>query len=94
MGMALPRNDGGGYTDLMTREDVFSKALDLPFEDRIRLVRDLLATLEAPADPDADRAWANEIERRIREVDDGTVQLIPWEEVRKRLESRLASRRH
>ena len=77
----------------MTRDDVFSKALDLSPQDRARLVHDLLATLEGQPDSDAEGAWAKEIERRVREVDDGTVELISWDEVRKRLESRLASRR-
>ena len=56
-------------------------------------MHDLLATLEGQPDSDAEGAWAKEIERRVREVDDGTVELISWDEVRKRLESRLASRR-
>jgi putative addiction module component (TIGR02574 family) len=34
-------------------------------------------------------AWDEEIERRIREIDSGAVQTIPWEEVRARLHARL-----
>ena len=36
----------------------------LPAADRIRLVEHLLATLDEP-DPDIDRAWADESERRL-----------------------------
>jgi putative addiction module component (TIGR02574 family) len=41
--------------------------------------------------PDSDRAtlaeaaWSREIERRVREVDAGTVDLISWDEVRAEL---------
>ena len=30
----------------------------------------------------ARRAWQVEIERRIREIDDGTVKMIPWDQAR------------
>ena len=31
------------------------------------------------------QAWSREIERRVREVDEGTVELIDWEEIRAEL---------
>jgi putative addiction module component (TIGR02574 family) len=34
-------------------------------------------------------AWAEEIERRIRQIDSGEVATIPWEEVRAKLYARL-----
>lgn len=34
---------------------------------------------------DAAAEWSREIERRTREVDDGTVELIDWEDVRAEL---------
>jgi hypothetical protein len=33
------------------------------------------------SEPDVEAAWSEEIERRVREIDVGTVELIPWEEV-------------
>jgi len=30
-------------------------------------------------------AWSEEIKRRVTEIDAGTVELIPWEEVRAEL---------
>lgn len=30
-------------------------------------------------------AWADEVERRIREIEAGEVTLIPWEQVREEL---------
>ena len=33
-------------------------------------------------EPDVEAAWSAEIERRLAEIDAGTVELIPWEDVR------------
>ena len=33
------------------------------------------------ADPDHDEAWEAELDRRIADVREGRVQLVPWEEV-------------
>ncbi len=35
--------------------------------------------------PDVEAAWSEEIMRRLAEVDAGTVELVPWEEVRDEL---------
>ena len=36
-------------------------------------------------EPDVEAAWSEEIKRRLAEVDAGTVELIPWEDVRAEL---------
>lgn len=38
-------------------------------------------------------AWAKEIERRVRQIDNGEVELVSWEDARARVHARLASRR-
>ena len=45
----------------------------------------LLEGLPEEPDPGVEAAWAEEVERRIREVDSGEVKLIPWEQVRAEL---------
>jgi putative addiction module component (TIGR02574 family) len=35
-----------------------------------------------PADKDVDEAWREEIERRMQELDNGTVAPVSWEQVR------------
>ncbi|MFN7777257.1 MAG: addiction module protein [Betaproteobacteria bacterium] len=45
-------------------------------------------TLDEGADPDAESAWAAEIERRIAEVDSGAVQTIPWAKARAMIQRR------
>lgn len=37
------------------------------------------------SDQDIEAAWSKEIERRLAEIDGGSVELIPWEEVRPEL---------
>lgn len=40
---------------------------------------------ERPPDQDIESAWSKEIERRLAEIDAGSVELIPWEDVRDEL---------
>ena len=40
---------------------------------------------ERPSDQDIQAAWSEEVERRLADIDSGTVGLIPWEEVRDQL---------
>jgi putative addiction module component (TIGR02574 family) len=41
--------------------------------------------------PDVESAWSDEIKRRLAEIDAGTVELIPWEEVRAELFGPIAT---
>lgn len=51
-----------------------------------------LASLDGPADPDAEAAWDAEIERRIEAIEAGTIRLEPWAEVKRRIERDLLGR--
>lgn len=66
----------------MTRvaEALLADALRLSPEVRAELAAELLASLDGPSDPDAEAAWAAEIERRVDAIEAGTVALEPWEE--------------
>jgi len=61
----------------------------LSAEDRIELLRALIAELDGPADADVERAWLDEAQRRHREIVDGKVQPVPGERVFENLRSRL-----
>ncbi|MEK6562012.1 MAG: addiction module protein, partial [Candidatus Binatota bacterium] len=65
-------------------ENIIKAAVKLPQKDRVRVVEQLLNTLEPEAEQDVDAAWAAEIERRSREIKEGTVRLLPWKTVRSR----------
>lgn len=70
---------------------ILKKALALPPEARAAIADTLLESLDdSPPDEDVEGAWTEEIKRRIDEIDSGKVQLIPFEEVRRRLLARLS----
>lgn len=75
-----------------TFTELWKEAADLTEEERASLAGLLIESLEGDPDPDVEAAWAVEIEKRIAELDGGTAQTIPWEEVRQRLIHRLNAR--
>jgi putative addiction module component (TIGR02574 family) len=77
----------------MTREALLQEALRLPRTERADVAAELLASLdEELADnlEEVERAWAAEIERRARRVLAGESAGVPWEQLRERIEGRLA----
>ncbi len=72
-----------------TFTDVWKEAADLSEQDRAALAGLLIESLEGEPDPDVEAAWAAEIEKRVAELDAGTVETVPWEQVRQRLIDRL-----
>jgi putative addiction module component (TIGR02574 family) len=75
-----------------TFTDVWKDAADLSEQDRAALAGLLIESLEGEPDPGVEAAWAAEIERRVAELDAGTVESVPWEQVRQRLLDRLNAR--
>ena len=71
---------------------VLADALRLDPAARAELAAELLASLDGPADPDAESAWDAEIDRRIEAIEAGTIRLEPWEHVRRRIEKDLLGR--
>ncbi len=51
--------------------------------------RELLASLDGPADPDAQAAWEAEIQRRVMAIEAGALTLEPWDDVKRRIEKDL-----
>lgn len=66
-------------------EDLYEEASQLTENDRAELAGRLLESLDGEPDPAVEMAWATEIERRIKEIENGEVELIPWETVREEL---------
>lgn len=57
-------------------------------EERVALAGLLIESLEPVSEEGVEEAWLAEIERRMAELDSGSVQTIPWEELRSRLYDR------
>ena len=41
--------------------------------------------MDPTTEPNVEAAWSTEIEHRLVEIDAGTVELIPWDDVRSEL---------
>jgi putative addiction module component (TIGR02574 family) len=70
---------------------VVDEVLELPSEVRISLVNRILTSLNLPTQPEIDRQWAAEAERRIAQIDRGEVELIPGEVVFERIRRKYAT---
>ncbi len=68
-------------------EKLTSEALKLSASERAAFAQLLLESLDV--DAELDDAWAAEVERRIAEVDSGTVQTIPLAEALAQVRERL-----
>lgn len=73
-------------------EAVLADALRLDIDARAELAAELLASLDGPADPDAEAAWKVEIERRVAAIEAGTARLEPWADVKRRIERDILGR--
>jgi len=70
-------------------ETLEAQLLRLPGEERARLARTLLLSLDEESDEETERIWAAEAERRFQEIQRGEVTPIPSEEVFREARSRL-----
>ncbi|MGQ0637566.1 MAG: addiction module protein [Planctomycetaceae bacterium] len=70
-------------------EELKSRLETLSVRDRAELALYLIRSLDAEVTRDAEEAWDDEVARRMREIEDGTVVGIPAEivfsEIRKKL---------
>jgi putative addiction module component (TIGR02574 family) len=65
--------------------ELFEEAMKLDPQERATLVRLLIEALGAEREEGVDEAWREEIERRMAELDAGSVEgsrQSPWEEIR------------
>lgn len=63
--------------------DLLQETMKLPPEARAALAGSLLESLDGQVDGDAEAAWSVEIERRLRDIDEGTAKTVSWDEVRR-----------
>ena len=73
----------------MTRDSrqLLAEALRLSDEERAALAGELIQSLEADVDPDAEAAWSAEIHARLERVNKGTAVTVPWSEARRRIDA-------
>jgi len=68
-----------------TAESLLSQVLTLDEKDRASVAGALIESLHGEVDPNVQEAWDVEIRRRVEELESGSVQPIPWSDVRQRL---------
>lgn len=73
----------------MNLQKIEDEALRLSEEERAELAQKLLLSLDAPAESEISEDWLVEAQRRARELDEGIVQPIPAEEVRRKARALL-----
>lgn len=73
----------------MSIEQIEGKALQLSEENRAKLARKLLLSLDILSESEIADDWLIEAQRRARELDAGTVQPISAEEVRRKAQALL-----
>jgi putative addiction module component (TIGR02574 family) len=74
--------------------ELLNAVLSLPVSARAALIDSLLESLDPDAaDIDVNgnlhEDWRSEIRSRVQQIEDGTVNMIPWDEARQALRSRL-----
>jgi putative addiction module component (TIGR02574 family) len=76
---------------------LIQEAMRLPLDERATLIGRLLQTLEDDGDELSgeawDAAWSEEIERRVRDIDSGAIELVDGDEALARIRARITSRR-
>ncbi|MDH5631557.1 MAG: addiction module protein [Gammaproteobacteria bacterium] len=74
-------------------EEIEKELFELPREDRARVARDLIVSLdqeEQHVSPEEwDRAWKAEIAQRLEDLETGKTRFIPGEEVMRRAREQL-----
>jgi hypothetical protein len=75
----------------MTRafKDIEQAIRTLSGDEKIELIRTLIAELDAPADANVEREWLETSQRRYRELVEGKVQGVPGPQVFQRLRASL-----
>ncbi len=69
-------------------EKIYEQALNLPVNDRLVLIDKLLLSTNIPTQKDIDDSWADEVEKRFKEIESGKAKLIEGEEVFNKIKER------
>ena len=72
-----------------TVEKIVSQALSLPAQARAFVAEKLIESLDTEPDGEISPAWADEIRKRRRQIDEGLVELRDAEDVFDKAHSRL-----
>lgn len=89
----MDRSDPIGYTSHVAIEAVIEQALRLSADERAKLIELLLDSLEEADDPGHEAAWAEVIDRRMRDITEGRVELVDAADAMAQARAAAAARR-
>ena len=69
--------------------NVTKQALDLPIEERIILMQRIWDSVGHFINPEVEKAWLDEVDRRWQEIEEGKVQCLPADQVMKQAHESL-----
>lgn len=72
---------------------VLTLALDLSETDRAEIARALFDSLVSRSDVAVERAWRKEVAKRVKALDAGEAEVVPWEVLRDQLRARASEPR-
>ncbi|WP_456406695.1 addiction module protein [Thiolapillus sp.] len=73
----------------MKLKEIEDDALHLPEEDRAELAKKLLLSLDSPSETEIAEDWLVEAKRRAKDLDEGIVQPVPADDVRRKAQALL-----
>lgn len=76
---------------MQTPEELLSSLMKLPPDERARIAKELLQSLDGAGDAAAAEVWEQEVRRRSASVATGSARLIDGEAVLKDIAERIAA---
>jgi putative addiction module component (TIGR02574 family) len=73
----------------MNLKQIEEEAFHLPEDERAKLAQKLLLSIDSPSESEIATDWLLEAKRRAKELDEGIVQPIPAEDVRRKARALL-----
>jgi len=74
-------------------DEILKSALKLPERERAQVVRELLESFDGEASADTERAWAEEVAQRIRELINGTAETQPADQAIEQARAKIKRRK-
>jgi putative addiction module component (TIGR02574 family) len=78
---------------MLRAKEILDAALELEPHEREQIADDLWGSLEEGYDrASIDKAWDDELARRAKELDEGRVELVEWDDMKAKIANRLGER--
>ncbi len=64
---------------------VLKEALQMEQEDRAMIAERLISSLDPAVEPEIERLWQMEIQKRLKDSRNNQVEFLSWDEVRRKI---------